>query len=101
MEIAVSREDAKVTVTVKGEINSVTAAKFGETLNSLPITEIKLLLLDFAEVEYISSAGLRVLLGTYDQMQDYGVMKIIHVNDDVLQIFDITGFNDMLDIEAE
>ncbi len=100
MKITVNRDDEKLTVTVEGVINSVTSVEFGKTLASLPLEEVKLLLLDFAQVEYISSAGLRVVLASYDRMEDHGSMKIINVSQDVLQIFDITGFIGMLDIEV-
>ena len=99
MKITVNRDSDKLTVAVDGTINSLTSAEFGKALDSLPLGETKLLLLDFANVEYISSAGLRVLLSTYDRMDDHGAMKIINVSEDVFQILDITGFIGTLDVE--
>ena len=57
------------------------------------------LVLDFKDVNYISSAGLRVLLSVNKIMILKGGMKLVNVNEDVMEIFDITGFSDILDIE--
>lgn len=100
MKIIVNREDEKLTVVVDGVINSVTSVEFAKAMTELPLEEVKLLLLDFAKVEYISSAGLRVVLATYDRMDGHGAIKIINVSEEVYQIFDITGFIGMLDIEV-
>ena len=99
MKITVNREDEKLTVVVDGVINSVTSVEFAKAMTELPLEEVKLLL-DFAKVEYISSAGLRVVLATYDRMDGHGAIKIINVSEEVYQIFDITGFIGMLDIEV-
>ena len=57
------------------------------------------LVLDLAELEYISSAGLRVLLGAQKIMMKQGSMKLTHVNETVMEIFEVTGFVDILTIE--
>ena len=57
------------------------------------------LILDFSKLDYISSAGLRVLLSVHKAMQKKGYMKIVHVNDLVQEAFDVTGFSDILTIE--
>ena len=57
------------------------------------------LILDFSKLDYISSAGLRVLLSAHKAMQKKGYMKIVHVNDLVQEVFDVTGFSDILTIE--
>ena len=61
--------------------------------------EVKELVLDFAKLEYISSAGLRVLLAAQKTMSKQGSMKLIHVSDLVKEIFEVTGFVDILTIE--
>ena len=64
--------------------------------------EMKTLLqltLDLEELEYISSAGLRVLLAAQKTMSAQGTMKLIHVNEIIMEIFEITGFSDILTIE--
>ena len=60
---------------------------------------VKELTLDFEKLDYISSAGLRVLLSTQKVMNKQGALKIIHVNDTIMEIFEVTGFTDILTIE--
>ena len=55
--------------------------------------------MDFANVQYISSAGLRVLLSAHKVMSKKGGMKLRNVREDIMEIFDVTGFSDILDIE--
>ena len=100
MKTTVTGNAEELTVAVVGEINSVTSVELAKTMESLPLEKLRLLLLDLAGVEYISSAGLRVLLAAQDRMGDPGAMKIVHVSEAVLQIFEITGFIGTLDIEA-
>ena len=59
----------------------------------------KNLILDFKKLEYISSAGLRVLLGAQKKMQKIGSMKLINVCEEVMEVFEMTGFADILVIE--
>ena len=61
--------------------------------------EITSLVLDLSEVEYISSAGLRVLLAAHKNMVKKGGMKVLHVNEVVQEVFEVTGFADILTIE--
>ena len=63
------------------------------------VNGITSLVMDFAELEYISSAGLRVLLAAQKVMNKQGTMVIRHVNDTISEIFDITGFCDILTVE--
>ena len=60
---------------------------------------VEKLIFDFAALEYLSSAGLRVLLAAQKVMNRQGSMKLIGVNDDVMEVFEITGFSDILTIE--
>ena len=57
------------------------------------------LLFDFSRLDYISSAGLRVLLSAHKTMSAKGGMKLTHVNDIIQEVFEVTGFSDILDIE--
>ena len=57
------------------------------------------LTLDFEELEYVSSAGLRVIIGAQKRMNGVGKMKIVHVNESIMEIFEITGFTTILTIE--
>jgi anti-sigma B factor antagonist len=63
------------------------------------IEDTKKLILDFKKLEYISSAGLRVLLGAQKKMQKVGSMKVINVCEEVMEVFEMTGFADILIIE--
>ena len=63
------------------------------------LTDVTDLVFDFEKLEYISSAGLRVLLATQKVMNKKGSMKVIHVCETIMEIFDVTGFTDILTIE--
>ena len=87
-----------LTVELEGRLDTTSAPQLEETLKeSLP--EVKELVLDFAKLEYISSAGLRVLLAAQKTMSKQGAMKLINVNEIIMEIFEITGFSDILTIE--
>ena len=87
-----------VTISLEGRLDTTTAPQLEKELETVLITA-KELVLDFAKLEYISSAGLRVLLKAQKVMNKQGSMKLIHVSDDVKEIFEITGFVDILTIE--
>ena len=87
-----------LTVELEGRLDTTSAPQLEETLKeSLP--EVKELVLDFAKLEYISSAGLRVLLAAQKTMSKQGSMKLIHVSDLVKEIFEVTGFSEILTIQ--
>ena len=97
MEIIKTAEDSKLTVAVKGRLDTTTAPELEEALQAEMegLTELEL---DFSELEYISSAGLRVLLATQKKMQGQGTMTVTGVNDIVMQVFEVTGLCDILNI---
>ena len=97
MEIIKTAEDSKLTVAVKGRLDTTTAPELEEALQAEMegLTELEL---DFSELEYISSAGLRVLLATQKIMQGQGTMTVTGVNDIVMEVFEVTGFCDILNI---
>ena len=97
MKITANKNENKVVVAIAGRIDTTTAPELEAEFNELG--DIYELVLDFADVEYISSAGLRVLLKAQKLMATLGNMKIINVSKDVLDVFDITGFTDILTIE--
>ena len=82
-----------------GEINSVTAPELEEVIKN-DLDDVSELILDFSELEYLSSAGLRVLLVAQRIMDKKGHMTVRNVNKSVMEILTITGFNNVLDIEA-
>ena len=84
-----------------GKLATLTAVKRGQDKGVLNIggDNALTLCLDFANLEYISSAGLRVLLSAQKNMAKQGSMKLIHVSDVIMEIFEVTGFVDILTIE--
>lgn len=97
MTITKNADSSKLTLTIEGRIDTTTAPEFEAQIDS--ITDETELVLDFSGVEYISSAGLRVVLKAQKLMNKNGKMKLVNVNDDVMDVFDITGFLDILTIE--
>jgi anti-sigma B factor antagonist len=83
---------------VIGRLDTTTAPQLESTIDAC-ITGVEEFILDFSELEYVSSAGLRVILKTQKQMNIQGEMKITNVNDTIMEVFDITGFADILTIE--
>ena len=85
-------------VKLEGRLDTTTAPQLENELKSF-MESVTSLVFDFENLEYISSAGLRVLLTAQKFMSKPGSMKLIHVKDDVNEIFDVTGFSDILTIE--
>ena len=83
---------------VSGRVDTTTAPEFEAVMDEC-IVNLKELILDCKEMEYISSAGLRVILKTQKLMNKQGSMKLINVNETIMEVFDITGFADILTIE--
>ncbi len=91
-------EDKNLTVALEGRLDTTTAPQLeAELKDDLP--GVTGLVMDFEKLEYISSAGLRVLLSAQKVMNKQGAMKLIHVNDVINEIFEVTGFSDILNIE--
>ncbi len=87
-----------LTVSVVGRLDTTTAPQLEETLKN-QLDGVSELVLDFAELDYISSAGLRVILGAQKVMNKQGKMVVRNVNETISEIFDVTGFTDILTIE--
>ncbi|MBP5288718.1 MAG: STAS domain-containing protein [Clostridia bacterium] len=98
MEILQNKNGNTMNVALKGRLDTTTAPQLEEALKSA-ISDVTSLIFDFSELDYISSAGLRVLLASQKQMNTRGEMKVTHVNDTIMEIFDVTGFTDILTIE--
>lgn len=88
----------QLTITLEGRLDTTTAPELEKDLNE-SIGAANELTLDFAKLDYISSAGLRVLLSAHKAMSKKGGMKVVNVNDIVREVFDVTGFADILIIE--
>ena len=91
-------EDKTLTVTLEGRLDTTTAPQLESELKS-ELAGVEMLVMDFEKLEYISSAGLRVLLSAEKVMNKQGEMKVIHVSDVINEIFEVTGFSDILNIE--
>lgn len=98
MDIEISTSDGVVTIALKGKLNTVTSSKLDKVL-STALVGAKRLIFDFEGLEYVSSAGLRVLLEAYQIMSNQGDMKLLNVNDDILDVLSMTGFMAFLDVE--
>ncbi len=98
MTINVNKNGQEMTVEVVGRLDTTTAPQLEASLKE-NIGDVSSLVLDFAELEYISSAGLRVLLGAQKIMNKQGQMVVRNVNETVSEVFEITGFADILTIE--
>ena len=86
------------TLKIIGRLDTTTAPEL-ETAVDACAAGIKELVLDCAALEYVSSAGLRVILKAQKMMSAQGSMKLTHVNETIMEVFDITGFADILTIE--
>lgn len=97
MTIESKKDAGKLTLTITGRFDTVTAPKLEETLKGSydGVTE---LVFNLAKLEYISSAGLRVLLSAQKTMNKQGSMRVINVGEEIMEIFEITGFTDILNI---
>lgn len=97
MQLSTAKNADKLTIGISGRVDTTTAPELEkEILNN--ITGVADLILDLEEMSYISSAGLRVLLLAQKKMNAQGKMTIINANDYVKEIFDVTGFADILTI---
>lgn len=95
MTIEIKRNAQETTIEIVGRLDTITAPSLDKTISE-NITDTKTLILDLAGLEYISSAGLRVLLGAHKKMQHIGVMKLVNVCSAVMEVFEMTGFADIL-----
>lgn len=85
-------------IALEGRLDTMTAPELEAELNQ-SMDGADSLVLDFGKLEYISSAGLRVLLSAHKAMSSKGGMKVINVNEIVREVFEVTGFSDILTIE--
>ena len=98
MTIEIKRSADEAIIKLAGRLDTTTSSAFDKTINE-DIGYPKSLVIDIKDLEYISSAGLRILLATQKNMQKVGSMKVINVCETVMEIFKITGFDDTLVIE--
>jgi anti-sigma B factor antagonist len=98
MEIVKSQEDGKITLAVSGKLSAATADECGTAVEAA-ISESSAIVLDFQELSYLASAGLRVLVSAQKKlMAAGGSFAIINVSEAVMEVFEVTGLDDVLDI---
>ena len=98
MTIEIKKNQEETIIEIVGRLDTITAPALDKTINE-DIGDAKNLVLDVKGMEYISSAGLRVLLSAQKKMQKIGSMKVINVCEEVMEVFEMTGFADILVIE--
>ena len=98
MTINKTKNDSTLTVAVEGRLDTTTAPNLEAELKS-SLDGITELIFDFSNLEYVSSAGLRVLLSAQKIMNKQGKMVIRNVGEAIMEIFEVTGFSDILSIE--
>ena len=98
MTIEIKKNENETIIEIVGRLDTITAPALDKTINE-DIGDAKNLVLDVKGMEYISSAGLRVILSVQKKMQKIGSMKVINVCEEVMEVFEMTGFADILVIE--
>jgi len=98
MTINKKKDGENLTFALEGRLDTTTSPELESQLKE-SIEGVSNLVFDLNKLEYISSAGLRVLLSAQKIMNKQGSMKVTNVNDDIMEIFDVTGFADILTIE--
>ena len=98
MTIEIKKNVEETIIEIVGRLDTITAPALDKTINE-DIGDTENLVLDVKGMEYISSAGLRVLLAAQKKMQKKGSMKVINVCEEVMEVFEMTGFADILVIE--
>ena len=98
MTIEIKKPSDELVLEITGRLDTITAPALDKTINE-NLGEIKSLILDCKNLEYISSAGLRVLLSAQKKLQQNGTMKLKNVREEVMEVFEITGFVDILTVE--
>ena len=98
MNINLVKEGDVLTIALEGRLDTNTSPALEEAINKMD-SDVRELVLDIKGLEYISSAGLRVILSAQKKMNKVGSMKVINVCDSIMEIFEITGFVDILVIE--
>ena len=98
MTIEIKKNATETIIEIVGRLDTITAPALDKTINE-DLGDTKNLVLDVKGMEYISSAGLRVLLGAQKKMQKIGSMKVTGVCEEVMEVFEMTGFADILVIE--
>ncbi len=98
MTITTNKEANKLTLALEGRLDTTTAPELETAINAIT-EDVNDLTLDLGALDYLSSAGLRVILAAQKKMQKQGGMTVTNVNETIMEVFDITGFSDILTIK--
>ena len=98
LNITKNTNASELSVALTGRLDTTTAPELEKELKA-SLDGVSALAIDMEGLEYISSAGLRVLLSAQKIMNKQGEMKVVHVNETIMEIFEVTGFSDILTIE--
>jgi anti-sigma B factor antagonist len=99
MEVVKTKDGEILTLAISGKLSAATAEEFGAAVDAA-IAESPKLILDFKDVSYLASAGLRVLVSAQKQITaKSGSMTLINVSEDVHEVFEVTGLDDVFDIK--
>ena len=98
MTIEIKRNTDEIVFEIMGRLDTTTAPTLDKTINE-NLANVKSLILDLKGLEYISSAGLRVILNAQKKMSQIGSMKLKNVCELIMEVFEMTGFADILNIE--
>ena len=98
LNITKNTNETELTVALTGRLDTTTAPELEKELKT-SLDGVTALIIDMAALDYISSAGLRVLLSAQKIMNKQGEMKVVHVGETIMEIFEVTGFSDILTIE--
>lgn len=98
LEISKQQEGSVLKVALSGNLDTLTSPLL-ETELDRGLDGVNELIFDFTDLAYISSAGLRAIVEAYKKMENKGSMKLVHVSSILMEVFEVTGLTDMLDIE--
>jgi len=98
MQITQKQIAEELTISLVGRLDTTTAPNLEAAINNIS-DAVKNIIIDMQKVEYVSSAGLRVLLAIQKKMNNIGTLKLTGVSETVMEVFQMTGFSDILKIE--
>ncbi len=98
LNIEKNTNETELTIALTGRLDTTTAPELEKELKA-SLDGVTALIIDMTALDYISSAGLRVLLSAQKTMNKQGEMKVVHVGETIMEIFEVTGFSDVLTIE--
>ncbi|WP_026516018.1 STAS domain-containing protein [Butyrivibrio sp. MC2021] len=99
MNITKKLEGEQLCIALEGRLDTLSAPELEKEIKDGGLDGVKVLIFDMAGLEYISSAGLRTLLVAKRELHNKGTVKVINANSIVKEVFDVTGFVDLLDVE--